>query len=365
MRSYPPRHQGSSQASRKPLFFMAGAGVVLAAGILLGWLLFGRGQDQPPPAGASSALATTAAAGESPTARPMETLSADAPALDTATPAPPVSTPTVTTAPTVSSNLLPPGFDGLLSRALDLINQSRSEAGLAPVVWDPAAAAVAQAHAEDMLSGPFFSHWNRAGYGPEHRAALDAGMTDAVFENIHMTRRTGNGQPAPILDWPQRILDAHLSLMDSPGHRRNILDSAHTHVGIGIAYRPELGELRLVQEFVNRYVELDPLPAELPVGAEVEISGRLLAGATDPLINLAYEPFPSPMTIEQLDATSSYQSAAQFFSAPRTTVDGGRFHTRAILDFNGQPGLYHIWVFVTVQNEQVLTASSIVMIDAD
>ncbi|MBE2232005.1 MAG: CAP domain-containing protein [Anaerolinea sp.] len=246
-----------------------------------------------------------------------------------------------------------------------MINQSRSEAGLAPVVWDPAAAAVAQAHAEDMLSGPFFSHWNRAGYGPEHRAALDAGMTDAVFENIHMTWRTGNGQPAPILDWPQRILDAHLGLMDSPGHRRNILDPAHTHVGIGIAYRPELGELRLVQEFVNRYVELDPLPAELPVGAEVEISGRLLAGATDPLINLAYEPFPSPMTIEQLDATGSYQSAAQFFSAPRTTVDGGRFHTRAILDFNGQPGLYHIWVFVTVQNEQVLTASSIVMIDAD
>lgn len=31
-------------------------------------------------------------------------------------------------------------------------------------------------------------------------------------------------QPALIEDWPQRILDAHEGLMDSPGHRRNIMD---------------------------------------------------------------------------------------------------------------------------------------------
>lgn len=208
-----------------------------------------------------------------------------------------------------------------------------------------------------------FCHHNRDGYGPDHRAALDAGMTDAAFENIHMTRRrTSDDQPAPIEDWPQRILDAHLGLMDSPGHRRNIMDPAHTHVGIGIAYRPEIGELRLVQEFVNRYVELDPLPAELPVGAEVEISGRLINGATDPLINLAYEPFPQSMSLEALDETGSYQSAAQFFSAPRTTVEGDRFRTRAILDFDGQPGLYHVWVFATVLGERVKAASPIIVV---
>jgi hypothetical protein len=253
----------------------------------------------------------------------------------------------------------------LQAQALDLINQSRAAEGHSLVAWDDSAAQVAQAHAEDMLTGPFFSHWNRAGYGPDHRAALDAGMTDALFENIHtFWRRTSDGQPAPIEDWPQRILDAHEGLMDSPGHRRNIMDPAHTHVGIGIAYRADIGELRLVQEFVNRYVELDPLPAELPVGAEVQISGRLLDGASDPLINLAYEPFPQPLSLEQLAETGSYQPAAQFFSAPRTTVDGDRFSTRAILDYSGQPGLYHVLVFVTVQGEQVLAASPIVVVDS-
>ena len=67
--------------------------------------------------------------------------------------------------------------------------------------------------------------------------------------------------------------------MDSPGHGANILVPAHTHVGVGIAYRPDLGELRLVQEFVNRYVELDPLPKELPLGALDEVgreAGRVV-----------------------------------------------------------------------------------------
>lgn len=284
-------------------------------------------------------------------------------AIGTDTPEPTATASTATAAPAAPSGFLPPGLDNLQAQALDLINQSRAAEGLSLVAWDDAAARMAQAHGEDMLTGPFFSHWNRDGYGPDHRAALDAGMTDAVFENIHsFWRRTSGGQPAPIEDWPQRVLDAHLGLMDSPGHRRNIMDPSHTHVGVGIAYRPEIGELRLVQLFVNRYVELDPLPAELPVGAEVEISGRLLNGASDALINLAYEPFPQPMSLEQLNETSSYQSAAQFFSAPRTTVDGDRFRTRAILDFDGQRGLYHILIFVTVQGARVMAAAPIIVV---
>ena len=314
---------------------------------------------------ATPPMATVVSVAGLPTVQPFEAELATTPAISTDIPAPVATAPTATAAPAAPLGLLPPGFDALLSQALDLINQSRAAEGLSLVAWDDSAAQVAQAHAEDMLTGPFFSHWNRDGYGPDHRAALDAGLTDAVFENIHSYwRRTSDGQPAPIEDWPQRVLDAHLALMDSPGHRRNIMDPAHTHVGVGIAYRPEIGELRLVQLFVNRYVELDPLPAELSVGAEVEISGRLLNGASDALINLAFEPFPQPMSLDQLNATSSYQSAAQFFSAPRTTVDGDRFRTRAILDFDGQPGLYHVLVFVTVQGERVLAASSIVVIDA-
>lgn len=257
----------------------------------------------------------------------------------------------------------PPDLAALQDLALDLINRDRQAAGLAPVAWDATAVALAQRHAEDMLDGPFFSHWNRQGYGPDHRAALETNLTDAVFENIHAYwLRFDDGRSAPITDWAERVRAAQAGWMQSPGHRDNILDPAHTQVGVGIAYRPDIGEMRMVQEFVNHYVELDPLPAELPIDAEVEISGRLLNGATDPLINLAYEPFPQPMSLEQLNETGSYTPAAQFYSAPRTVVDGDRFHSRAIVDFDGQPGLYHIWIFVTVQGEQVMAAAPIIVV---
>lgn len=335
---------------------------VFALGVGVGWLLFSCDRNQQECEATPLLPAATAAVAVLPTSSLLTPAPIATPTIPTATPTAVPVAPVATSMPTASLGFLPPGFDNLQAQTLDLINQSRADEGLSPVAWDDAAAQVAQAHAEDMLTGPFFSHWNRAGYGPEHRAALDAGMTDAVFENIHAFWRTSNGQPAPIQDWPQRILDAHEGLMDSPGHRRNIMDPAHTHVGIGIAYRPEIGELRLVQLFLNRYVELDPLPRELPVGAEVEINGRLINGASDPLVNLAYEPFPQPLTLEQLAETSSYQSAAQFISAPRTTVDGDRFRTRAILDFNGQSGLYHVWVFVMVQGEHAQAASAMVVV---
>lgn len=255
----------------------------------------------------------------------------------------------------------PPDLAALQALALKLINEDRAANGLSPVAWDEAAAQIAQAHAEDMLADPpYFSHWNRLGYGPDHRAALLVGFTDAIFENIHFYwRRTGDDQPAPIEDWPQRVLDAQAGLMDSPGHRANILDPARTHVGVGIAYRAEIGELRLAQEFVNRYVQLDPLPAKLP--DDFTVSGRLLAGASDPLINLAYEPFPEPLSLEQLAQTGSYQSVAEFFSAPRTEIAGDRFTARVLLDPNRRAGLYHIRVFVVAADGDAIPAAEAII----
>ena len=117
-----------------------------------------------------------------------------------------------------------------------------------------------------------------------------------------------------------------------------------------------------MQEFVNRYVDLDPLSAELAIGDQATITGRLLANATNPLVNLAYEPFPQPMTVDQLNQTGSYQSAAEFFSAPRTRIDGQDFQAQAIFDANQKPGLYHVRIFVTVDGNEVLAASPIVIV---
>ncbi len=337
----------SARRSRRPLALVvllgAGALLCLTLGVGLGWLLFGRDDE--------GQQATA------PSATPV-------PVVEAATAPPtPAATPTVASPPTAILLAPPPDLPALQALALELVNQDRAATGLPPVEWDATAARLAQSHAEDMLAGQFFSHWNRDGYGPDHRAALLAGSADAVFENIHaLAVRFDDGRPAPIEDWPQRVREAQAGWMQSPGHRATILDPAHTHVGIGIAYRPDIGELRMVQEFVSRYVELAPLPPELPLAAQWPLEGRLLAGAADPLVNLAYEPFLQPLTAEALAQTSVYTSAAQPFAAPAVQINGDTFRTSLLFDHEEKPGLYHVRVFVTVAGRQVLAASPIVVV---
>ncbi len=240
---------------------------------------------------------------------------------------------------------------------LELVNQARAGNGLTPVVWDNFAAQVAQDHAEDMATYQYMSHWNRLGYGPDVRYSL-AGGAEWVQENVYSASyRFDDGSPAPIEDWRVEVEKAHDAWMSSPGHRANILNPEHNHLGVGIAYNVATGDIRMAQEFINRYVELDAVPRVASPGDTLTISGELLPGATDPLVNLAYEPLPQPFTIDQLNATSAYGSPAQFASAIQPTVTpDGRFTTDIPLDQPGQPGLYHIriWVMAGPLNPQAV-----------
>jgi hypothetical protein len=246
---------------------------------------------------------------------------------------------------------------------LRLINEDRTVEGLSPVEWDPLAAEVAREHAEEMAEHSYLSHWNLEGQGPDVRFAL-AGGSAWVRENVYtFWKRYSDGEPVPITDWEQVVVDAQNSLMESPGHRENILSPAHTHVGVGIAYNAETGEVTIAQEFVNRYVRLSPLPQEVGLGEQIVISGTLLRGAEDPLINLAYEPFPEPLTVEDLRDTSTYVSPAEpFFAAEPEVDEEGRFSTTVTLDMENQPGLYHIRIWVEVSGDQVQATNAILRV---
>jgi uncharacterized protein YkwD len=262
--------------------------------------------------------------------------------------------------PTIS--LQRPELDRLRQVMLDAINADRKANGLAAVAWDDVAASAGQAHAEEMLVNGYFSHWNLAGYGPEHRYALAGGL-DTVAENIYeYWYRYGDGRPVPITDWNALIRKAEAGLMNSPGHRRNILDPFHTHVGVGIAYDAQKGELRLVQEFVNRWVRLEPLPQRLAVGATVTVTGVLLPGATDPVINLAYQAVPTPVSAKNVP-TGTYSSPAEFYQAIKPDSTGERFASQIRLGKDEQKGLYSVRVWVKVAGQRVLAAESIVWID--
>lgn len=244
---------------------------------------------------------------------------------------------------------------------LTLINDDRRANGLSTLAWDNIAATAGLQHAQEMASFNYLSHWNLDGYGPDYRYSLAGGL-DNIRENAYMYQHSGpNSAPATSQDWEQRIREAQKSLMNSPGHRDNILAREHTHVGIGIAYEATTGQLRITQEFVDRYITLQPFVRRVALGGQINIVGQLRVGASNPLLNLAYEPLPAPKSIAELSTTNTYTSPAENYSSSPLTTDGeGRFSQVLTLDNNSQPGLYHVRIWVDTAAGQVMAADVVV-----
>jgi uncharacterized protein YkwD len=107
----------------------------------------------------------------------------------------------------------------LEAEMLVLVNRERVAAGLKPLEADPELLPVARAHSVDMFARGYFSH-----YTPENKSPFDrinaAGIPFRIAgENLAL---------APTLTM------AHNGLMNSPGHRANILRPQFGRVGIGI-----------------------------------------------------------------------------------------------------------------------------------
>ncbi|MFW5973058.1 MAG: CAP domain-containing protein [Bacteroidota bacterium] len=133
------------------------------------------------------------------------------------------------------------------------VNSIRRSLDIAPLAWDSLLADVARGHSREMAERNTFSHLGRGGTTPTDRAT-SAGYECVkengdyrylgVAENIYMTyiygsRRTyhtGSGVRRKY-DWKtmdeiaEQIVDGW---MNSPGHRRNIVEARHDREGIGI-----------------------------------------------------------------------------------------------------------------------------------
>ena len=118
---------------------------------------------------------------------------------------------------------------------LNLVNEARSENGLAPLRSDPQLQQVALDHSTEMLEFGYFAHVSPLHGSPSDRMDA-AGVSYAVAgENIAY---------APTVNVAQR------GLMRSPGHRANILSSEFTRIGIGIIVTP-FGTKMFTQEFAG------------------------------------------------------------------------------------------------------------------
>jgi len=123
----------------------------------------------------------------------------------------------------------------LEDQMLELLNKERTSRGLKPLVMDEELRQVARRHSEDMFVRGYFSHYTPEGEDPFQRMR-DARVTFRIAgENLAL---------APTLQL------AHTGLMNSPGHRANILHTAYGRVGIGILDGGRRG-IMVSQEFRN------------------------------------------------------------------------------------------------------------------
>ncbi|KGA96581.1 hypothetical protein AJ85_18730 [Alkalihalobacillus alcalophilus ATCC 27647 = CGMCC 1.3604] len=102
---------------------------------------------------------------------------------------------------------------------VDLVNQERQQRGLAPLKINEELTKVARVKAQDMIDNNYFDHQS-----PTYGSPFD------MLQHFGVSYRTAGEN----LAGNQTVGAAHQALMNSQGHRENILNSNYTEVGIGI-----------------------------------------------------------------------------------------------------------------------------------
>jgi uncharacterized protein YkwD len=102
---------------------------------------------------------------------------------------------------------------------LRLVNQERKSAGLEALQWDVQLAEAAELHTRELAGHRALSHRFPGEAELSQRVGATGARFNAVAENVAVADDPG---------------EAHLALMNSPGHRANIMNPKYNAVGIGV-----------------------------------------------------------------------------------------------------------------------------------
>lgn len=143
--------------------------------------------------------------------------------------------PVPTTPPANGDDYTTPSISVQEENAFILLNQDRIANGLSALALDPALCSIARAKSRDMNDKNYFAHTSPT-YGSASQMLSHFGYAfTSVGENIahHAT-----------------VEKAQAAFMSSTGHRRNILGSQWSKVGIGV-WRDSQGFVYVTQLFVR------------------------------------------------------------------------------------------------------------------
>lgn len=121
-------------------------------------------------------------------------------------------------------------------RMVNLVNEARRQHGVKPLIVHKKLTEVARLKSQDMIDNNYFSH-----HSPVYGSPFDMLKRFGISYRMAGENIAGN----------QSVDRAHTSLMNSSGHRRNILNPSYTHVGIGIRNGGRYGKM-FTQLFIRQ-----------------------------------------------------------------------------------------------------------------
>lgn len=111
---------------------------------------------------------------------------------------------------------------------VSMVNQARAEAGLAQLRVDPRLVRTARMKSQDMIDGDYFGHTSPT-YGSPFDLVRSQGAT---------YRYAGENLAGALT-----VERAHSGLMNSQGHRANILSPNYTRIGVGVVDGGRYGKM--------------------------------------------------------------------------------------------------------------------------
>ncbi len=144
--------------------------------------------------------------------------------------------PTQPTTPTTPTNPAPStGLTADEAKMVNLVNQARTGQGVKALSVNSQLVTLARRKSQDMVDKNYFSHTSPT-YGSPFDMMKNAGVKySTAGENIAGAAT---------------VESAHQSLMNSSGHRANILNSSFTQIGIGIVSGSQYGKM-FTQMFIG------------------------------------------------------------------------------------------------------------------
>ena len=184
-------------------------------------------------------------------------------------------------------------------RLLAMVNRDRGAQNLPPLAWDDRVAAVSRLHSAEMQRTKNVAHISPTTGSAADRVRAAGIKTAVVLENVARARI---------------LAEAHQGLMNSPGHRANIMSSSATHVGIGVVFGEESTgglDIFVTQVFTRVQPKVDPARASDQVYAKLT--------AVKPVGN---SPRLTGIAQQLADAMAAGKSREQAYALVKKQVDG-------------------------------------------